>query len=199
MIVQMDIKPRQLEIIEAAGKLLSTSGISGLTIRNLAFEMNFSESAIYRHFSSKEEIIITLLRYLSKSIDKILKESFKSDDFEKDFTALFRKLSIFFKKNPFYVVTVFSERRINENDRIGEKIIQLMNNLTKYIQAVIKEGQKRDVITNSHTPEQIAQIIIPAYQHQMFKWKINNFESDIVRSSDSLSNSLLELLKKYPN
>ena len=199
MIVQMDIKPRQLEIIEAAGKLLSTSGISGLTIRNLAFEMNFSESAIYRHFSSKEEIIITLLRYLSKSIDKILKESFKSDDFEKDFTALFRKLSIFFKKNPFYVVTVFSERRINENDRIGEKIIQLMNNLTKYIQAVIKEGQKRDVITNSHTPEQIAQIIIPAYQHQMFKWKINNCESDIVRSSDSLSNSFLELLKKYPN
>lgn len=199
MIVPMDIKPRQLEIIEAAGKLLSTSGISSLTIRNLAFEMNFSESAIYRHFSSKEEIIITLLGYLSKNIDKILKESFTSNDFEKDFTTLFRKLSIFFKKNPFYVVTVFSEGRMNESDRIGERIIQLMSNITKYIQAVIREGQERDVITNSHTPEQIAQIIIPAFQHQMFKWKINNFESDIVRSSDSLSKSLLELLKKYPN
>jgi AcrR family transcriptional regulator len=39
----MDIKPRQLEIIEVAGKLLTNSGINGLTIKNLANEMNFSE------------------------------------------------------------------------------------------------------------------------------------------------------------
>ncbi len=68
MIVTMNIKPRQLEIIEATGKLLTTSGLNGLTIKNLALEMNFSESAIYRHFSSKEEIIITLLKYLNEKI-----------------------------------------------------------------------------------------------------------------------------------
>ena len=58
------ISDRQLEIIEAAGKILTTSGVSGLTIKNLAKEMKFSESAIYRHFTSKEEIIIALLEYL---------------------------------------------------------------------------------------------------------------------------------------
>lgn len=199
MIITMDIKPRQLEIIEAAGKLLTNSGISGLTIRNLAYEMNFSESAVYRHFSSKEEIIITLLKYLNKNVDKILKESFSSGDFEKDFIALFRKLSFHFKKNPFYVVAVFSEGRMSDSNRIGERIIQLMNNLMKYVQAVIKEGQEKNVITHSHTPEQIAQIIIPAFQYQMFKWKINNFESDIVRSINSLSESILELLKINKN
>ena len=40
------ISDRQLEIIEAAGKILTASGVSGLTIKNLAREMKFSESAI---------------------------------------------------------------------------------------------------------------------------------------------------------
>jgi hypothetical protein len=39
------ISDRQLEIIEAAGKILTASGVSGLTIKNLAMEMKFSESA----------------------------------------------------------------------------------------------------------------------------------------------------------
>ena len=35
----LEISSRQLEIIEAAGKILTTSGVSGLTIKNLAKEM----------------------------------------------------------------------------------------------------------------------------------------------------------------
>ncbi|HRG39465.1 MAG TPA: TetR/AcrR family transcriptional regulator, partial [Bacteroidia bacterium] len=64
------LKDRQLEIVEAAGKILTASGVGGLTIKNLAKEMKFSESAIYRHFTSKEEIIIALLEYLALSMDE---------------------------------------------------------------------------------------------------------------------------------
>ncbi|HBQ55706.1 MAG TPA: TetR/AcrR family transcriptional regulator [Porphyromonadaceae bacterium] len=192
----MNIKPRQLEIIEATGKLLTTSGINGLTIKNLASEMNFSESAIYRHFSSKEEIIVTLLKYLNENVNTIFKESSISGVFEKDFTALFKELTYYFKENPFYVVVVFSEGLVNESAQIGEKIIQLMNSLTKHAQAIIKEGQEKDLITRSLTSEQIVEIIIPAFRHQLFRWKISNFESDVAQSIESLAGSLLLLLKE---
>lgn len=196
MIVPMNIKPRQLEIIEATGKLLTTSGINGLTIKNLASEMNFSESAIYRHFSSKEEIIVTLLKYLNENVNTIFKESSISGVFEKDFTALFKELTYYLKENPFYVVVVFSEGLVNESAQIGEKIIQLMNSLTKHAQAIIKEGQEKDLITRSLTSEQIVEIIIPAFRHQLFRWKISNFESDVAQSIESLAGSLLLLLKE---
>jgi AcrR family transcriptional regulator len=48
----MEISAKQLEIIKAAGRILTASGVSGLTIKELAKEMQFSESAIYRHFES---------------------------------------------------------------------------------------------------------------------------------------------------
>lgn len=49
----MEIKVRQLEIIEAAGEILTESGLAGLTTKNLALKMGFAESALYRHFKSK--------------------------------------------------------------------------------------------------------------------------------------------------
>jgi AcrR family transcriptional regulator len=68
----LEITTRQSEIIDAAGKILTTSGVSGLTIKNLAKEMQFSESAIYRHFESKEDIILAMLEFLAKNMDERL-------------------------------------------------------------------------------------------------------------------------------
>ena len=55
---------RQQEIIESAGKLLMEKGIKGLTTKNLAQEMEFSESALYRHFKNKEDIILCILKHI---------------------------------------------------------------------------------------------------------------------------------------
>ena len=74
------ISKRQLEIIQAAGKILTQSGIHGLTIKNLAKEMKFTESAIYRHFESKEAIIITMLNYLVVTMDERLSNATKETD-----------------------------------------------------------------------------------------------------------------------
>ena len=48
----MDIKPRQLEIIEAAGQLVTEDGFAALTTKRLAERMHFTEAALYRHFNS---------------------------------------------------------------------------------------------------------------------------------------------------
>lgn len=198
MLIKMDIKPRQLEIIEVAGKLLTNSGINGLTIKNLANEMNFSEGAIYRHFKNKEEIILTLLRYLHENVQRIIGEIPKSGDFEKDFTSLFDRLACYFKENPHYVVAVFSEGLMDESVRVSEKIMLLIGTLMKHVQSVIKEGQEQQIITGSLASEQIAQIIIPSFRHQMFKWKMSNFKSDIEQDVASLTHTFIKLLKVNP-
>lgn len=198
MLIKMEIKPRQLEIIEVAGKLLTHSGINGLTIKNLANEMNFSEGAIYRHFKNKEEIILTLLRYLHENVRKVFEEIPPSGDFEKDLPMLFSKLARYFKENPYYVVAVFSEGLMDESDQINEQILQLIDMLMKHVQAVVKRGQERKIVIASITSGQMVQIIIPSFRYQMFKWKLSNFESDIEQEVQSLSHAFIELLKVHP-
>ena len=190
------ISDRQLEIIEAAGKILTASGISGLTIKNLAREMKFSESAIYRHFTSKEEIIIALLEYLAKSMDDRYTYAISSTQSpEEKFTTLFQNQFAFFKKNPHFVVAVFSDGLMEESQRINETILKIMGVKLKHLMPIILEGQQKKVFTNSIASEELMHIVMGTFRLQMFKWRVANFQFDISTYGEKMIQSLLKLIK----
>jgi AcrR family transcriptional regulator len=192
----MEIKPRQLEIIEAAGKILTVSGVSGLTIKNLAKEMQFSESAIYRHFPGKEEIIIAMLDYLADAMSKRLQNISKPDDSpETKFAAIFHNLVGFFSKYPYFVVAVFSDGLMEESKRINQTLLNLMNIITRYLMPVIMEGQQKMLFTNSITTDEMMHIVIGTFKLQMFKWKIAGFQFDIERAGNNIVQALLTIIK----
>ena len=190
------ISDRQLEIIEAAGKILTASGISGLTIKNLAKEMKFSESAIYRHFTSKEEIIIALLDYLAQSMDERYTNAISSEHSpEEKFTTLFQNQFSFFKKHPHFVVAVFSDGLMEESQRINETILKIMAVKMKHLMPIILEGQQKKVFTNSITSDELMHIVMGTFRLQMFKWRVANFQFDINRNGDNMIQSVLTLIK----
>lgn len=191
----MEITPRQFEIIEAAGKILTSSGVSGLTIKNLAKEMKFSESAIYRHFASKEDIIVAMLNYLAESTNERLSGLTDSLAHEERFKALFKEQFRFFKNNPHFVVAVFSDGLMEESQRINEIIGKIMTVTIKHLIPIIKEGQQKGVFTNSITTEELMHIVMGAFKLKMFKWRIANFQFDIIKNGDSMVQSILTLIK----
>lgn len=191
-----EISDRQLEIIEAAGKILTISGISGLTIKNLAKEMKFSESAIYRHFASKEEIIIALLEYLAESMDERYANAIKSEQSpEEKFEALFQNQFSFFKKHPHFVVAVFSDGLMEESQRINETISKIMAVKMKHLMPIMLEGQQKNIFTNAITSDELVHIVMGAFRLQMYKWRVANFQFDIMRNGNNLIQSLLTIIK----
>lgn len=192
----MKISDRQLEIIEAAGRILTSSGVSGLTIKNLAKEMNFSESALYRHFSSKEEIIVAMLGYLAENMDERYRHALKEDlsPIEK-LSVLFQNQFAFFKKNPHFVVAVFSDGLMEESQRINESIWNIMAIKMKHLMPLVIDGQQKGVFTNSITSEELIHIIMGTFRLLMFKWRIADFQFDIERNGNNMIQSLLTIIK----
>jgi len=191
----MDITSRQLEIIEAAGKILTLSGVGGLTIKNLAKEMKFSESAIYRHFKRKEDIIVVMLNYLANSIEERLLNMNGSLDPEQKFKTLFDEQFRFFRNNPHFVVAVFSDGLIEESQLVNETLLKIMNVKIKFLIPIIMEGQQKGVFTNAITTEELVHIVMGTFKLQMFKWRIANFEFDINRIGGNMVQSMLTLIK----
>jgi len=194
------ISDRQLEIIEAAGKILTASGLSGLTIKNLAKEMKFSESAIYRHFESKEHIILTLLEYLAKDMEDRFSSVISEEQTpEEKFKTIFKAQFSFFKKNPHFVVAVFSDGLIEESQKINEKILRIMSVKMKHLMPIIKEGQTLHVFTDSVSAEDLLNIVMGTFRLQMFKWRVANFDFDIRVKGDHMIESLLTLIRSKSN
>jgi len=190
-----ELSERQLEIIEAAGRILTSSGVSGLTIKNLAKEMKFSESAIYRHFTSKEEIIIALLTFLADSIDQRLSNITRSSDPEEKFKAMFQEQFRFFNLHPHFVVAVFSDGLMEETQRINDAILNLINVKMKHLMPVIMEGQQKGVFTNAITTDELVYIVMGTFKLQMFKWRTANFQYDLKRNGDNMIQAILTLIK----
>lgn len=195
----MEITPRQLEIIEATGKIITVSGANGLTIKNLAKEMQFSESAIYRHFSSKEEIIVMMLKYLKNNIGKILSNLTKTGDVEKDFVIFFTRLSLYFKENPYFVVTVFSEGLMDESDKINNEISGLMTLTSSHLEQILQEGQKQGTFIQSVASSDLTMISLATFKLHMFNWKFNKFKFNLTENIGKMSASLLALLRRNPD
>lgn len=191
------ITSRQYEIMQAAGRLLTQSGVSGLTIKNLAREMKFSESAIYRHFQGKEDIIIAMLDYLAENMDKRIAAAVSEDQsIEENLMAIFDSQFSFFEKNPFFVVAVFSDGLMEESNRVNECITKIMSIKSKYLFDLIAKGQSSGTFVTSITPDKMLHIVISSVRLLMFKWRVNQFQFDIKKEGKSLLKSVLTLIKK---
>lgn len=193
----MSITTRQLELIEAACRILTRSGVNRLTIKNLAKEMNFSESAIYRHFSSKEEIVLAMLNFLAENTDERLTNMPQFENPEDNFRALFHEQFRFFGNNSHFIVAVFSDGLIEENDQINKAINKLMATMTKHLVRIINDGQQKNVFTTSVTNMDLAYVVMGTFKLQMFKWRLTNFEYDIKEVGDNMINTLLKLIKSH--
>lgn len=191
----MEITPRQLELIEAASRLLTTSGVNGLTIKNLAKEMKFSESAIYRHFSSKEDIILAMLHYLAENIDERLSNIPKSENPEENFRAMFQEQFKFFSRNSHFVVAVFSDGLMEESQRINESILKLLGVMMKHLMPLLTDGQQKNIFTNVIANEDLVHIVMGTFKLQMFKWRLFGFEFDLNESGNKMIDSILTLIK----
>ncbi|WP_426094725.1 TetR/AcrR family transcriptional regulator [Flavobacterium sp. DSR2-3-3] len=191
----MKMSDKQLEIIKATGNILTSSGVSGLTIKKLAVAMQFSESAIYRHFESKEEIIYALLDFLATNMDERLTASRSIKENQKEqFVLLFQNQYSFFKQNPHFVVAVFSDGLMEESQRINEMIYKIMSVKIKHLKPLLIEGQQSGVFTNAISADDLTHIVMGTFRLQIYKWRMAEFQFDIEIEGNKMIQAMLTLI-----
>lgn len=60
--------PRQEELLVHAQAVIHEHGLAGLTMRRLAERVGFTEAALYRHFSGKQELLMMLMANLGERL-----------------------------------------------------------------------------------------------------------------------------------
>lgn len=197
MTITNKISNRQLEIIEVSGKILNEKGIKGLTTKTVASEMNFSESAIYRHFKSKEEILVALLSLLKQNMNKRLTSEIKPQNTSaENFKAVFTSQFNYFNKNPHFVVAVLSDGLLDESEEIRTIILQLMQNKMQLLAQILEQGKQTNEFTSEISTEDLLPIILGSFRFQMLKWKLSNFQYDITTEGNKTIDNLLALIQK---
>ena len=191
----MNITDRQLAIIGATGKLIASKGMSGLTVKTLAAEMGFVESALYRHFKSKDDILVLMLEYLYQNIqerfDSILAENV---DAETKLKAIFDSQFQYFKKNPHFVMVVLSDGLIDESEGMRNQIIKMFLYKIQIINQLVSECISKGKFNPIINQDSLVHFLMGGFRLTMFKWKSLKFSFDLVTEGNQMIDDFFTLI-----
>lgn len=196
--MKVTMTERQIDIIEAAAFRIDQHGIQELTIKNLASDLGLSEAALYRHFKSKNEILLGLLTYfifeMNERVAIILsnKEKHPSELLRRIFTS---QLNTFIKK-PSIISVIFSEGIFQFNKELSDKVSAMMSQMQEYINALITRGQNEGLYSKSLGAEHITTIIMGSMRMVVLKWKILGNKSNLEKDGKEVLNGILKMIEK---
>ncbi len=132
---------RQEQIKQAVLHIIFSDGLKNLSISNLAKQIELSDGAIFRHFHTKQDIIISII-----------------DDVQRDFISHLRNIAIsteepevrlekfiyttvdYLTANKGITMLLFSEASYHNDKLLKEKLFQIFNNQKKLISKIILDG-----------------------------------------------------------
>lgn len=189
---------RQIEIMEAATQIIGQKGIQEFTTKNLAKDIGLSEAALYRHFKSKNEIMLGMLDYfmfeMRERISQLAgKEGKTSSELLRDiFTSQLKT----FATRPAIVSVIFSEGIFQFNKELMHKVSEMMGVMQAEIDTIIKRGQKEGYLRDFVGATTISTIIMGSMRMAVMKWKISGQQSDLVKDGTKVLNGVLKMIEK---
>jgi AcrR family transcriptional regulator len=188
---------RQKEIIEVSLQLMDESGIQSLTIKNLAKRIGFAESAVYRHYENKIQILLAILEHFQENTEYFFTSQVSASEnallsIEKIFSNHFNK----FAASPSLVSVIFSEEVFRNELALKEKVKEIIGKTTASLSLIVVEGQKRGEIREDIDAHSLTTIILGSLRMFVKQWHMSGNAFDLISRGQSLTTSVVTLLKK---
>ena len=186
---------RQVQIFNAAIKLIGAGGIQTLTTKHLSAAVGISEAAIYRHFSGKTEILRGVLVYLRAGIIRRLK-TIANDNIpaSEKIKRIILDQSKAFSDRPEIVVVLLSEGLYQNEKELSDLIFSIMQQSASIYQAIIKEGQSSGEIRNDIDSRQITSIIMGTLRFNVIQWHLSGFSINLTEKNSQLYDAVSRLM-----
>ena len=188
---------RQIEIIEAATKRIDEHGIQDLTIKTLAADLNLSEAALYRHFKSKNEILLGLLTYFIEEMKvrlALILTNIERSPSEL-LKALFDSQLKTFVAKPSIVSVIFSESIFQFNKELSSTVSSMMELMQNHIESIVKKGQLDGSFSKIVVVSTTTTIIMGGMRITVLKWKLSGHKSDLIKDGNKVLNGILKMLQ----
>ena len=193
MSLRLSTVERQKQIIDEAIKIIHEKGFASLSIRELAKKVGISEPAIYRHFSSKEDIVVGILNRMIE-FGEIIENNIKDIKNPKEKIKQFIYLHIeLLEKNPQMTSIIFSEDIFQPNEIINGKLQIIFRKRHSLLNGIINNAIDEGIIVDIEA-EEIGNIIL-GYLHLVIReWRQSRFNFSLIDKATKLVNLLEQIV-----
>lgn len=167
---------RKEGIILTAIEIIDELGFQGLSTKEIAKRQEISEGTLYKHYRSKDEIILSVLDYYSM-FDADIKETIEMKDFSaKDsITYFINRFAEYYEGYPALTAIVQSYEILKNEARIAHKIIDIFESRSEFILNLVEKGKNDGEFTSGIDSENLTDIILGTFSAITLKWRIRKY------------------------
>lgn len=192
----MEMTKRQMEIVQAAIGLIAREGYEKLTTKNIAAELGITDAALYRHFDSKKELIVMILRYFEDISCRVISTIDSKDlsPMEKIRYFVMNRYEMF-REDPELAMVMFSEELFKNDHTFEEYLLSIMHIHRDQIMGYIMQGQKLGEIRSDLNPMNIFRMIVGSMRMLVTQWNLSKHAFDLELEGKSLFNTIKKLIE----
>ncbi|MBD3240618.1 MAG: TetR family transcriptional regulator, partial [Chitinivibrionales bacterium] len=174
----------------------SEHGIQDLTIKNLAKRIDLSEPAIYRHFESKHDILLAILRYFGGSTKGLFTRVLAMDiDPLRKIERVFMHHFQYFAEHPSVAAVIFSEEIFQNDRKLAQGVLELMNQTRAHILEIVEAARQGGTIAADVPAEHLTIVIMGSLRFIVTRWRLSEHSFDLVAEGQRFWRSLAVLLE----
>jgi AcrR family transcriptional regulator len=179
---KMDTEIRREQLAQAALALIASHGIKGLSVARVARRIGLVPSAIYRHFSGKDELVeavIGLIRdRLHGNVDAVTKQT--QDALERLHRLVMAHVRVI-RENEGILRIVFSDELHSGNADRKVQVYEMINSYLKRISEIVTDGQRKGQIRRSLDANVISTMFLGLIQPAAILWHLSNGDFDVTK------------------
>jgi len=186
---------RQQEIIDTALEIIAEKGIEKFTIKTLAGARGVSEPSLYRHFQSKQSILILLLTRYRNSIFDIFDRLIDSE------ISTYEKIELFylnilrrFSEKPALSTILFSDELFHQNKHLAKEVNSIIKMMHGRLEKILKTGKAGKELKTSVPCGDLAWIIMGTMRIVITRWRLADYSYDPVKDAGTMLKSLKKLI-----
>ena len=155
-------------MVEAAGRIINESGISYLSIEELAGEMKIDQSLLNPYFVHNDEILMLLLLSMGDEIKRLINETRAGNWLpDEELRILFENIHQLLEIKPYYLSVIFSTQLKEKNASLQNTLINIKISVREYVLEVIDRGKKDMVFKNRMPSRSLGNYILKSFRSFM--------------------------------
>lgn len=144
---RMSSEDRQSEIIRVAVELAAEKDVGSVTTQDMADAMQLTQGAIFRHFSSKDEIWFAVMQWIQNTLMGVLgKAAVNASDPLDAIERMFLAHVSFINKHPAIPRILFSELQHKKNGKMRQLIQEIMSGYEGRIAALLETAKAQSLV-----------------------------------------------------
>ncbi len=173
---------RQEQLAQAAVALIEEHGIAGLSVARIARRVGLVPSAIYRHYSGKDELVDAVVALIRERLHGNVTAAMRDtpDAIERLHRLLLAHVRVI-RENRGILRVIFSDELHHGDPRKKARLYEMISSYLGRVASIVSDGQREGMIRCDLNAGTVSVMFLGLIQPAAILWHLSDEEFDVTK------------------